>query len=448
MTYGQLDVQARTIAAYLQATGMTGERALLVYQPGLDYLAAFMGCLYAGAIAVPTYPPALNRPDLRFETILNDAQPKAILTHSDTLTKLEKRANKLSTFTDIHSVASDTLDGHLADMWQNPSLGTDDLAFLQYTSGSTSLPKGVMVSHGNLISQATISAVRYEDTEKSQGVVWLPPYHDMGLIGGILQPLYDNYPVVLMPPAAFLQKPIRWLRAITKYKGTTSVGPNFAYDLCVDRTTPEQRANLDLSSWTLAFNGAEPISMETLTRFTETFAPYGFQKRSFYPCYGLAEATLMVSGDSRNAQPTFVELEVSALEQSKLKDGSPTDAASQEIVSCGPVVDNHQLHIVNPDTSRICEPNQIGEIWIAGPNIALGYWNKPQETKESFQATLADGDGTHFLRTGDLGFVKDRNLFVTGRLKDLIIIRGRNHYPQDIEQVAEQCHPAISPMSC
>ncbi|MEM7032797.1 MAG: SDR family NAD(P)-dependent oxidoreductase, partial [Chloroflexota bacterium] len=442
LTYQQLDQQARMIAAYLQAANATGERVLLPYPSGLDFISAFMGCLYAGAIAVPIFLPYFNRPDPRFLNILKDSAPKVLLTDSSTLTQIHNHADKIAGSKTLHLLATDVLDVGAAEAWQPPDINESSLAFLQYTSGSTSEPKGVMVSHSNLLSNAGAIGQKFADNEDMCGISWLPMYHDMGLIGGVLQPAFLGASAVLMSPIDFMQKPIRWLRAISDYQGATSGGPNFAYDLCIDYTTPEERASLDLSSWSLAFNGAEPVRAETLSRFAETFAPHGFRREVFYPCYGLAEGTLFVSGGERTAAPVIHSLSTSALEKKQIVVASPDAEDVYQAVGCGSVASDHHLRIVHPETCKPCLPNEIGEIWLSSPSVTQGYWQNQTDTEATFQVTLDNGEGP-FLRTGDLGFLKDGELIVTGRLKDLIIIRGRNHYPQDIELTVELAHPAI-----
>ncbi|HIP72711.1 MAG TPA: non-ribosomal peptide synthetase, partial [Anaerolineae bacterium] len=317
------------------------------------------------------------------------------------------------------------------------------LAFLQYTSGSTGAPKGVMLQHRHLLANSAAIARAFGITSADSGVIWLPPYHDMGLIGGILQPIYCGSHCVLMSPLAFLQKPLRWLQTISDYQATVSGGPNFAYDLCVRKITPEERAELDLRSWRLAFSGAEPVRPQTIARFSETFAPSGFQNKSFFPCYGLAEATLLVAGKAGSGDPTICAAQKEALVQNKVilvTDGSD----GQTLVSCGPSIPNQKIAVVNPETGTAVSENEIGEIWVQGECVAAGYWNQPDLTAHIFQAHLQDGDGP-FLRTGDLGFLHEGELFIAGRAKDLIIIRGRNLYPQDIELTVEAAHPALRP---
>jgi len=314
---------------------------------------------------------------------------------------------------------------------------------LQYTSGSTGQPKGVMVSHGNLLHNSARICQFFGHSEVSRGVSWLPPYHDMGLVGGIIQPLYVGVPTALMPPVAFLQKPLRWLRMISQYGATNSGGPNFAYDLCVQKTTPEQRAQLDLSHWQVAFSGAEPVRPETLQRFADTFASVGFRPEAFYPCYGMAETTLMVTGGEVEAVPRVDYLNEHALRHHQVV--SEAEADGQAVVSCGRSSSDQGLLIVDPDTGIPCADEEVGEIWVGvSGSLAKGYWRQPDQTHETFQAQTAAGQGP-FLRTGDLGFLREGELFVTGRRKELIIIRGRNYYPKDIETTVETAHKALRP---
>ncbi len=448
MTYRELDRRARAIATLLQRAGAAGERALLIYPPGLDYIAAFFGCLYAGVTAVPAYPPQPERLDRtlpRLQAIVKDAQARFILTNS-TLALLGKVALVWNAdFRRVRWIATDNPDLRLAEQWQAPAIDSDTLAFLQYTSGSTATPKGVMLSHRNLLHNLEWIYRCFDHSPDSHGVIWLPPYHDMGLIGGILQPLYAGFPVTLMSPVAFLQRPVRWLEAIARYRATTSGGPNFAYDLCIRKTTPEQRAALDLSSWKVAFNGAEPIQAETMERFAEAFAPSGFKRTAFYPCYGLAEATLIVSGGAVDAAPITQTFHGPTIEQRRAITVPSTHSEGRTLVGCGTTLADQQIVLANPETLARCQPGEIGEIWVAGASVAQGYWNRPEATRETFHAFLSDTGAGPFLRTGDLGYMHNGELFVTGRLKDLIIIRGRNLYPQDIERSAERSHPLLRP---
>jgi acyl-CoA synthetase (AMP-forming)/AMP-acid ligase II len=445
LTYGELDRQARAIAAHLQSLGACGERVLLLYPCGLEYIAAFFGCLYAGAVAVPAYPPRLNRSVERLQAIVRDADATMVLTARQCASKTEPWLAQTIDLGRVCWLHTDILSDDAADAWQHPAIDSQTLAFLQYTSGSTGDPKGVMLNHGNLLHNVHLIQSVFQQTTTSILVSWLPLYHDMGLIGGLLEPLYAGYPCVLMSPMAFLQRPVRWLQAITRYQATTSGGPNFAYDLCVRRVTPAQRATLDLSSWEVAFNGAEPVRSETLERFTAAFAPCGFRRQAFHPCYGLAEATLMVTGSQKGIAPVVQTVQKTALEQHHVIPTTPANATGQTLVSCGRVFVGQQLAIVDPETHRRCQPGHVGELWVAGPSVAQGYWQRPEETAQTFQAHLADTGAGPFMRTGDLGFIWQDELFVTGRLKDVIIIRGSNHYPQDIELVVEQSHPSLRP---
>ncbi|HEX6292788.1 MAG TPA: AMP-binding protein, partial [Herpetosiphonaceae bacterium] len=448
LTYQEIDDRARAIGAHLQSLVAPGERALLMFPPGLDYIAAFFGCLYARVIAVPTYLPNLTRPNqtfARLQAIIRDARPTVALIPATLRSAIDRLDAQESAFHALRWIETDTIARATAGAWRPPELDSTTLAFLQYTSGSTAAPKGVMLTHGNLLHNLGVIHNAFAHTSTSRGVIWLPPYHDMGLIGGILQPLYGGFPVTLMSPVHFLQRPIRWLEAISRTKATTSGGPNFAYDLCTRKITPEQRAALDLSSWTVAFTGAEPIRAETLTRFETTFGPCGFRREAWHPCYGLAEATLMVSGSAASAPPVIRTFASAALEYHQVVEVPEARGDSRTLAGCGQPLGDQQLVIADPVDLTQCGPGQVGEVWIAGPSVAQGYWDRPDETRQTFRAYLADSDAGPFLRTGDLGFVQDGEVFITGRLKDVIIIRGRNHYPQDIELTVEQSHAALRP---
>ncbi|MGB7923761.1 MAG: fatty acyl-AMP ligase [Pyrinomonadaceae bacterium] len=448
LTYGELDQQARAIGAMLQGLGAAGKPVLLLYPQGLAYMAAFFGCLYAGAIAVPTYPPRPNQKLTRLYSIVEDARAAVALTDASVLGKAEASFDHDPKLKGLRLLSTDDLDLNLGDAWQEPSVSSRTLAFLQYTSGSTSAPKGVMVSHGNLLHNHETIQRAFEHPEQSAYVSWLPLFHDMGLVGNALQAVYVGVPCVLMSPMAFLQRPVRWLQAISRYRAATSGGPNFAYDLCVRKVTPEQRQTLDLSSWGVAFNGAEPVRKETLERFAEAFAPCGFRRAAFYPCYGMAEATLMITGGAKASFPHTLQLEGAALEQNRVSLAAAVEAGARTNVSCGWPRLGQQIAIVNPETLRRCAEDEIGEIWVSGESIGQGYWNREEETEHSFHALTIDTGEGPFLRTGDLGFLKDGELYITGRLKDLIIIDGSNHYPQDIERTVEQSHPAINSGGC
>ena len=442
LTFKELEHRARAIGAGLQSMGARGERVLLLYPSGLDYVAAFFGCLYAGAIAVPAYPPRRNRLLTRLQAIVADAQASFAVTTQAMLPKMESLFVQTPGLDALRWMTTDDLALGLAEGWQEPETKQNTLAFIQYTSGSTSIPKGVMVSHGNLLHNEEMIRVAFQQTENSIIVGWLPIYHDMGLIGNVLHPMYVGSRCILMSPVSFLQSPLRWLQAISRYRATTSGGPNFAYELCVRKITPEQRALLDLSSWKVAFNGAEPVKAETLRNFAMAFEPSGFSGKAFYPCYGLAEATLLVSGSKKHSAPVIMPVQSRALENNLIVPCAEEEAVKQ-IVGCGVAPQTQTTVIVNPSTMRECLPEEVGEIWVAGPSVAQGYWNRPAETEQTFRARLAGMGGVDFLRTGDLGFLRDGELFVTGRVKDLIIIRGRNLYPQDIELTVERCHASL-----
>ncbi|MBW4602159.1 MAG: amino acid adenylation domain-containing protein [Calothrix sp. FI2-JRJ7] len=443
LTYQDLDKLARRVATRLQELGLTGKQALLLYPPGLDFIIGYLGCLYAGVVAVTAYPPRNERNTPRIKAISKDAQAAIALTTIEILPTVRSLMTKSTGLETLQWLATDNLAVGLEDSWQEPSIDSDTIAFLQYTSGSTGAPKGVIITHGNLIHNAATTYQFMEHSSESKFITWLPSYHDMGLIGGILQPLYGGFPCIMMPPTAFLQRPYRWLQAISRYKGTTSGGPNFAYDLCVQKITPEQKATLDLSSWSVAFNGAEPIRHDTLERFAEAFAECGFRKEAFYPCYGMAETTLMVSGVQKATSPIIKAVQKSALESNRVVESTAKDEDVYYFVSCGRVIPEQEVVIVNSETLNCCQPDEIGEIWVSGPSVGKGYWKRPQETEETFRAYLSDTGKGPFVRTGDLGFLCNGELFITGRAKDLIIIRGRNLYPQDIELTVERSHPSL-----
>nr|AIE12089.1 putative cis-AT type polyketide synthase module A5A [uncultured bacterium] len=446
-SYGEVDLQARRIAAHLQQMRMDKERALLVYPHGLEFVAAFFGCLYAGTLAVPVYPPDPSRLEQtlgRLRAIAMDAGATALLT-TQTITAMREAIERLDpTLSAIRWVATDNLDSTLGDRWQPPRPTDNSPAFLQYTSGSVGNPKGVVVTHKNLLHNEEQIKRAFGHDNHSDALGWLPLFHDMGLIGIVLQPFYLGASCTLLSPLHFLQRPMRWLQAISRFRPHTSGAPNFAYELCVRKVKPADTDALDLSSWQLAFCGAEPIRAHTVRRFCDAFAPHGFRTEAFFPCYGLAEATLFVSGTGKGRPPVTRVWDEEGLKHGRL--ASPVEGGGHvELVSSGRLWLDEEVVIVDHDTGRRCHPGDIGEIWVRGRNVAAGYWNMPDETRETFEAHLADTNYGPFLRTGDLGCLVDGELFVTGRLKDLIIVRGRNYYPQDIELTVEQCHPVVRP---
>ncbi|GAU68947.1 hypothetical protein SSP35_09_01910 [Streptomyces sp. NBRC 110611] len=447
-TNAQLDLRIRALAAALQERVAPKERALILCPAGLDYVTSFLACLYAGVTAVPVYPPDpafLKRTLPRLVGIIEDARPAVVLAPASVVAMAPRFAASAPALGDLTWLSVDDLGedpAAAADAWRHPDLTGEDLAFLQYTSGSTSRPKGVMVGHANLAHNLREQNQRlFAAGPDDHMVSWLPPYHDLGLIFGLLAPAFGGYPVTFMSPFAFLKRPLRWLRAISEHGATLSGAPNFAYDLCVAKASEADLATLDLSRWRLALNGAEPVRGATLDRFAETFAPAGFRREALYPAYGLAEATLVVSGGDRTARPAVRDLAADALARHHAADARPGED-SRQVVGCGSSLDGQQIAIVDPATRTALPEGRVGEIWVSGPSVAHGYWQRPQETEETFGARTADGRGP-FLRTGDLGFLDGAELHVTGRIKDVIIIAGRNHYPQDIERAVEDVHPAL-----
>lgn len=441
-TYQELWDRACRVAARLPNAGLPSPRGLLLFEPGLEFLAGFLGCQIAGWIPVPTCYPKAGRQLPRLDSAATDCQASAIIGDGRTIENINP-SNLCSEARSIPRVITDcepepTLDASVDHA--TSSVDPEALALLQYTSGSTNDPKGVMIRHRNLM--ANLEAIRRgfqipwqpDDTENPLcGVFWLPFFHDMGLIGGILAPLYVGGRAVLMSPRSFLQRPIRWLQAITDYGAQISGAPNFAYQLCVDRISPDQTDKLDLSRWRTAFCGAEPILQRTLHDFASRFSACRFSSTAFYPCYGLAEATLLAAGGDGPAEPTVVTVQRESLSAGQpIIDPQGRGRGFQKLVSCGRAVDQTELLVVNPTSREVVAECAVGEIWLRGASIGAGYWNRIQENQSQFDASLADGRAGYF-RTGDMGFIHDGHLYVTGRIRDVIILRGRNLFPQDIE---------------
>jgi 8-amino-7-oxononanoate synthase/acyl carrier protein len=443
LTYEQFDRHARAIAARLVDLGMSGERALLLYPPGLEFIVAWFGCLYAGVVAVPAFPPRRNRNMQRIEAISDDCAAKIALSEHDVLDRIEDLLNEAPRLKQLKWLATDRIADSDGAGWNPTLIRPDSLAMLQYTSGSTGTPKGVMLAHSNLMHNVQIICYSFEPSRKSVGMSWLPTYHDMGLVGGVLMAMFYGRPAVLMSPMAFLQKPIRWLRGITKYGVTISGAPNFAYDLCTDKITEDQLAGLDLSSWIVAFNGAEPVRSDTLRRFAERFGPYGFRPETHYPCYGMAETTLIVTGSYMGRPKIIRTFDGRALDAKEVVPVKADQPGARELVGCGHVLPDEIVRIVDAETQRELPADRIGEIWINSESVAQGYWNNREATEQSFQARIAGTNEGPFLRSGDLGFLDDGELFVTGRIKDMIIVRGVNRYPQDIEFTVERASEKI-----
>lgn len=427
LTYGALQQRAATVAARLAQVVRPGERAVLLLPPGPDYVAAFFGCLQAGVIAVPTYPPLNKRQVPRLVSVVRDAEPRVVLTLAGLVDLTRQSLAEHGVTAPMEWLAVDAEAG-VAPSEDAPAVGREDIAFLQYTSGSTSSPKGTIVTHANLLNNSEAIKRFFGHTKSSVGVIWLPPYHDMGLIGGILQPIYAGFPVALMSPLDFLSDPRSWLAAVSEHRATTSGGPNFAFDLCVRKIPPDRREGLDLSSWSVAFCGAEPVREDTMGRFVDAFGPYGFSRAALYPCYGLAESTLIATGVAKGS-------------------GLRTEVHGERTaVSCGSAIPGHTVEIRVPaETDRVPD-GEVGEICLRGASVARGYWNDPVGTASTFVTDdLSTVDGARLLRTGDLGFLRGGELYVTGRLKDLIIVRGRNLPAEDVEHALAGCHPLVRP---
>lgn len=449
MTYAELDQRARSIACELQKAGLAGERALLLYPPGLDFVTAFYGCTYAGVIAVPAYPPDPNRIDRtlpRVQAIVKDCSAKCVLTTANIRGMAMFLFPQGTQLSRLDWLASDEMQTADSSDWQRPEASPDSVIFLQYTSGSTGTPKGVVIDNRSLLANQEQKRLSCNSDSNSVILSWVPFYHDLGLIGGVVHPVYVGAKSILMSPMDFLQKPVRWLRAITKYGVTFSAGPNFAFDMCVTKIREEDREGLNLETWTMALVGAEPISARTLQRFTKTFEPYGFRKSGFFQGYGLAEAVLSVSSGAIGVEHKTLSVDGEALHKNivspKIGDGSI------DIVSCGLPLTDQEIIIVGLGDHTQLNEMEVGEVWVRGDNVARGYWNRPKETRETFQGYTQDTNEGPYLKTGDLGFFSEGELYITGRIKELIIIRGQNHYPTDIEETIsglEWHHKALRP---
>lgn len=445
ITFSELDRRAKAIGAELVAQGFKGRPALLLFPPGLEFVEAFFGCHYAGVIPVPAYPPRRNRNMGRINAISENCQAAVALSVREVISRNEGMLDDAPSLQNIPWIAVEEIPEEIAGDWIKPKIHDEDLGLIQYTSGSTGTPKGVMLTQKNLAANCRMITALFGQTRaNSSGVSWLPLYHDMGLIGGVLAPLYVGGPMTLMSPIAFLTKPLRWLKAISKYKCTISGAPNFAYELCAEKIPDEELDGLDLTNWNVAFNGAEPIRPETLSKFTKKFSRCGFQHEMHYPCYGMAETTLIVTGCHHQRSPRIKRFDRKALDDQKVIPVDEGHPLARSLVSSGNALEGTFVKIVCPDSFRELGNNQIGEIWVQTPSVGKGYWRNEAETKTTFHARLADQEAAgEFLRTGDLGFLDDDELFVTGRLKDLIIIRGVNKYPQDIEAAVENSSPRL-----
>jgi acyl-CoA synthetase (AMP-forming)/AMP-acid ligase II len=446
LTFGSLDQQARAIAAVLSAAGLTGQRALLLYLPGLEYIAAFFGCLYGGVVPVPVYPPDPSRLDRtlpRLEAIVKDAGAVALLTTASLAAMSDSLVAMAPGLAALETVATDTIPPGAADGWRPRPENQSELALLQYTSGSTGPPRGVMLSHAQVLHNLRFMRSWFDATPESVCVSWLPPYHDMGLMGCTLMPVYCRGRAWTMSPIAFLQRPQRWLEAISRYGGTICGGPTFGYELCTRRSTPEDRERLNLRSWQFALFGAEPVRHETIARFLSVFEQCGFSPAAVRPAYGLAEAALVVSG----ARAAGHSAPVLWVRRETLRKGRVEVAKTEQgyaLVGCGGAVGDQRILIVDPQQRVRCAHDQVGEIWVQSPSATDGYWGRPEESAAACHAQLADdAEAGGFLRTGDLGFLYEGELFITGRLKDQLVVRGAKHNAEDLERTVEKSHPAV-----
>jgi acyl-CoA synthetase (AMP-forming)/AMP-acid ligase II len=454
LSYGELEERSRAIGARLQERMPVGERVLLIFPAGLEFVCGFFACLRAGMVAVPVYPPDPMRAERSFgrlRHIIDDCRPKAILSDGVYFNNREQLCSWCPELAPLAWIASDAVGSGSADQCKSWSPKGESIALIQYTSGSTASPKGVVLEHQQILANQRLLLSRWRIGTGDIVCAWLPHYHDMGLLGVLIHSLHRGVEAVLMSPLHFLQQPLRWLRAISRYRATVSGSPSFGYELCVRRMRAQKMpeivgGEIDLSCWKVAFNGAEPVRADVLEEFSRTLAPYGFRREAFLPCYGLAEATLLVSSPHSLSGPTITSFDREELErgQARAVDGEATQR--RPLVSCGPCADlayGHEVLIVDPETCTPCKEASVGEIWVRGPSIARRYWGQSEEqAQQCFSASTSDGRGG-FLRTGDLGFFSAGELFVTGRLKDLIIVCGRNVYPQDVELVAQSSHPAL-----
>jgi acyl-CoA synthetase (AMP-forming)/AMP-acid ligase II len=446
ITAARLDERARAIAVALLEAARPGDRAILLFPPGFDYIAAFFGCLYAGIVAVPAYPPEparLARSVPRLTSIVRSAEATVVLTTDVICSMSGLLFPYASELARLRWIAADTIPAASGAEWERPRIVPDSTAFLQFTSGSTAAPRGVVLTHRCLLHNLEAIHDAFELGPHARGVCWLPPYHDMGLIGGILEPLYCGGFELLMSPLSFLQKPARWLRAISKYGAAISGGPNFAYDLCVRRIDLEKET-LDLSSWTVAFNGAEVVRAETLDRFARKFEAVGFRREAFFPCYGLAEGTLIAAGSGRRELPVVLRVDAHALDHGRLRTVDDASEGTRALVSSGRPVTGVGVAIVDSESGVRKPDGELGEIWLSGDSVGKGYWGLEDQSVHTFQARIRGEEGRH-LRTGDLGFLRDGHLFVAGRQKDVVIVRGRNIFPDDVERIVAGAHPSLRP---
>ena len=444
-TYGGLRDAANVVAHTIERDGGRGERVLLLFPPGLEFIQSFLGTVSAGAIAVPAPPPNPHKPKQslqRLAAIVASARPTRALTLGSTLKALRPAIAEMPEFQAISWVATDEIPPPPAGYQPRGVLDRGDIALIQYTSGSTSDPKGAALSHENLMHNLRYFDVGWDHSPDSVTVNWLPAFHDLGLVYGILAPIWGGFASIQMSPIDVIQRPLVWLRAISEQRATHSCGPNFIYELCARKVSASEVRGLDLRSWRMALTAAEPVRADTMRKFAEHFAPAGFNPRSFCPGYGLSEGTCKVTAVPWHEQPTVLAVRADAMEHHEIEVTEPGPDAL-EVVGCGRPAFGVGVAVVDPETRERRGPKEVGEIWVSGPSIAKTYWEAPEATERELQATLAGRTDTPFLRTGDLGFLYDGELFITGRIKDMIIVRGANHYPQDIEFTVQDAHPAV-----
>ena len=448
LTYAELERRAKSLAAYLQGKAAPGDRVLLVFPNGLEFIVAFFGCLFAGLIAVPVAPPRTKQVVARLLAVAASAQAKVVMTSAALRTELARRVGEPGE-TGAEWLFLEDIPDNLETVWRRVSPKSGDLAVLQFTSGSTGNPKGVQLSHANILHNCHLLELACGSAPDLRLVSWLPNFHDWGLIGCLMFPLLIARPSYTFDPSAFLFRPKRWLDAMSRFKGTLTCSPNFGYEMCIRQIAEKDTESLDLSAWNMAMVGAEPVRKATIERFVERFGRYGFRKEAFYPCYGLAESTLIVSGGNRMTPTIFAKVNRQALDRGEvvMQSASSTDEA-RDLIGCGHPIADQKVRIINPETKRACAPNEIGEIWISGPSVAQGYWNEPELSARTFANVPADETNARYLRTGDLGFLRDSELFICGRLKDVIIKAGHNHFAEDIEYTVARSHPALRADCC
>lgn len=442
LSYREVVTKAQAVAAELQKQGKKGDHILLLFPAGIEFVISLYACFLSGMVAIPAYPPRRKKVDPRFLSILQDARPSTILATRQIHNDLEKLDLDGAGLNDINLLVYESIREDQFGEWKNPQINKDDLLLLQYTSGSTGTPKGIMVSHGNMIHNSECIKRSFGFDENMIVVNWLPNFHDMGLIGNLIQPAYVGGSVVTMTPIRFIQEPLNWLKAITKYKGTCSGAPNFAYDYCAEKISIDKVESLDLSTLNVLYNGSEPVRKQTIERFESHFEKAGFKASQFFPCYGMAETVLIIAGGDYKAEPVYFKTDAQSLEKNKAIPAIE-GKESRYLTASGYTWMGMSAMIVNPETKLPCQKDEIGEIWAKGGSVTQGYWNKPEATEETYNAYIERTDDGPWLRTGDLGFIHEGQLYVSGRLKDLIIIRGSNFFPNDIEHSVENCHKAL-----